>query len=229
MFILLLGILTFANFQEANEYYKNSKYEKALEEYLELKPNSTDYILNYNIANSYYRLGKMGLAKAYYLKVLKYKPRDSDAVHNLTLLNSKLNQAQPTILEKISHFFDLNELAFINLVLFIFTLFLIFIFIKRFKAKKSVLFVSFVTVNLFLIYAIVFIITVFSYKDFNKEKIVIIEASTLLSAPSASSLPLTKLNEGIVLEKLYCEDVWCKVILEDKYIGWIDKEKLLEI
>src|SRR5690606_3967693 len=64
--------------------------DKAIEVYKDLINSGFEGTsLYYNLGNSYYRTGKIGLAILYYEKALKLSPGDEDIRHNLALANLK--------------------------------------------------------------------------------------------------------------------------------------------
>lgn len=95
---------------EASCYYKFGDFKKALDKYLILLPNINNDLkagLLYNIANTYYSLGKYESAEEYYIKSLKIAPNTQNAVYNLTLAQSKISIANNSSKSKKSS--DLNK------------------------------------------------------------------------------------------------------------------------
>ena len=77
-------------FQQANEYFVQKQYDKAIESYRQLVSSGYEGTsLFYNLGNAYYRSGKIGYAILYYEKALRLSPGDEDIKHNLSLANLK--------------------------------------------------------------------------------------------------------------------------------------------
>lgn len=229
MFIYLITFLLFASTNDANTMYQKADYDGALKAYLSIY-DKNDASLNYNIANSYFKLEKYGLAKAYYLKTLRLLPRDTDARYNLELVNTKLGiNTNENLFNKYIKFISLNELAILNLILFLLLSIFIYFIIKKYLNKKSISTLTFISLNLLIIFIFSLLITLISYNNYKHKSIIVINETTLLAAPSSSSTELLKLGEGFSLTEKNCEESWCKVVFEDKYIGWVNKENILEI
>lgn len=85
--LILLGPWTAAaNWNQAENLYRQGKYAAALaayEDLLQTYPN--DPYLYYNIGNSYFKMGSKGLAVANYYRAFERAPRDKDLRHNLAL------------------------------------------------------------------------------------------------------------------------------------------------
>ena len=83
------------NFTKANILYSESKFEEALKLYLDLEISKLESSsLFYNIANTYFRLSKIGSAIQYYKKALRLNPLDGD-------IKSNLDFAREAIVDKI--------------------------------------------------------------------------------------------------------------------------------
>jgi len=231
IFIFILFLSSNEVFNTANEHYKNQEFELALEDYLKLEKETKSLELYYNVANTYFRLNKLGLAKAYYLKVLKYDTNNKDAIHNLNVLNASLGISDGVnIIDKLKKYFSLNLLAIINLLLFISFLVLSFIIIKNFKNKKLSLSILFSLINIFILFVISIILTYLIYVSNNKRLAVVISSnSSIFSEPNVNSKELVKLNEGTKLEIESCNNNWCKIIYDKKIIAWISFNSLMEI
>lgn len=99
--VILCNVL-FANpesiMRTANEYYKNNRYQLAIDEYNKLiEDDYTGVSLFYNLGNSYYRLGQVGYAILYYEKALEISPGDEDVLHNLELAKLNLKDKVDTL------------------------------------------------------------------------------------------------------------------------------------
>lgn len=84
---------------KAEEYYRSTKYQDALNIYEQLlgsdgaEANSIDRsALFFNAGTSAHRLGNLGLAKYFYLSGLRLSPLDSDLQQNMRKLEEKLRQ-----------------------------------------------------------------------------------------------------------------------------------------
>ena len=80
---------------DANTYYKQKRYKKALAAYRSIRSTSpeTKQKLYYNIANCYAQMKAYDKAKRYYTKVLQLG-EDSDARYNLKLVTLKKSEAE---------------------------------------------------------------------------------------------------------------------------------------
>lgn len=102
------------NFVMAEQLYKEA-----------LARNGASSGLYYNIGNSYYRQGNLGMAVVYYERALKLDPTDTDARENLEFVQGKLTDKQlddGSIMTKIKErtvtLFKADTWAIISLVLF---------------------------------------------------------------------------------------------------------------
>ena len=98
--MLLCGITGFAAAQEtsndiahifskANALYEKRDYENALEEYKKILDQGVERgPIYYNIANTYFKLGKTGYAILFYRKAARLMPADSDLKSNLSYAQS---------------------------------------------------------------------------------------------------------------------------------------------
>lgn len=86
----LFSLTLFSQEQEAGELYAQGEYEKALliyEDMLTQKPSSP---LEYNIANTYFKLGELGKAILHYERALRLDPHNKDAQFNLMFAQQKI-------------------------------------------------------------------------------------------------------------------------------------------
>jgi Ca-activated chloride channel family protein len=83
------------HFNVGDGYYKNQKFEEALDSF-EKTIWTSDVSLQqkafYNLGNSYYKLDKYQEAIDAYKKALELDPNDEDAKHNLELVRAKLKE-----------------------------------------------------------------------------------------------------------------------------------------
>lgn len=82
---------------KADAAYMGDQFEQALDLYLTARDSmGTSSQLDYNIANTYYRLGELGNAVLFYKRALKLDPSNSDARANLEFVQTKLIDRQDT-------------------------------------------------------------------------------------------------------------------------------------
>jgi pentatricopeptide repeat protein len=82
---------------QAGEYYRNGEFDKAIEIYEELRNEGYEGTsLYFNLANSYYRIGRLGYAILNFERALDISPTDEDVKHNLAFANlSTVDRIQP--------------------------------------------------------------------------------------------------------------------------------------
>lgn len=107
-----------AIFNEANALYAQKRYEEAANLYWDLVQDGVESpSLYYNLANAFYKCGKVGRAIQYYEKAKKLLPRDRDVAENLAFGRKQVAEARPdeglakAILERTVFAFTVGELV----------------------------------------------------------------------------------------------------------------------
>jgi len=222
--------------QTANEYYKNNRYQLAIEEYNKLLLDGYEGIsLYYNLGNAHYRLGKIGFAILYYEKALKLSPNDEDVKHNLALsklnLKDKVDTLPPffifNIWEGLLASFSVTGWTIIVYIFFILVLLAsIAYFFSRNVTEQRISFFTGVGLTSVLILSII-LLTVKMNKEFNVKDGIIVETSVIVkSSPDYSSKDSFQVHEGLKVRLEDNVDDWVKIRLDDGKIGWIMQKSM---
>jgi len=222
--------------QTANEYYKNNRYQLAIEEYNKLLLDGFEGTsLYYNLGNAHYRLGKVGYAILYYEKALKLSPNDEDVQHNLTLaklnLKDKVDTLPPFFIfnlwEGILAAFSVTGWTIIVYIIFILVLIVFVVyFFSRSVTEQRISFFTGIGLTVILLLTISLLIVKMN-KEFNTKDGVIIETSVIVkSSPDYSSKDSFQIHEGLKVRIEDNVDDWVKIRLDDGKIGWITEKSL---
>jgi tetratricopeptide (TPR) repeat protein len=221
------------------ENYKLSRYNEALEEWLEIY--NTGYVsanLNYNIGNAYFKLNNVPGAVLFYERAYLLKPGDEDINYNLqiarTLVTDKFEEIPELFFIRWFDYLALtlttNSWAKLSMTAFaVFLLsFSIYLYSSNFRIK----------VTGFWIALIFFIISVSSLtlSDRNRKLVYDSHAAIIFnsqvsgkSSPDTSGTDLFVLHEGT---KVTVEDEvgnWYEIRLSDGNKGWVPSESLKKI
>ncbi|NCS87113.1 MAG: tetratricopeptide repeat protein, partial [Ignavibacteria bacterium] len=75
---------------DANNYYQNKQYEKAIEKYNSiLELNFESPALYYNLGNAYFRTNQIGKSILNYERALKLDPNNEDLQYNLAIVKAR--------------------------------------------------------------------------------------------------------------------------------------------
>jgi len=222
--------------QTANEYYKNNRYQLAIEEYNKLLLDGfAGTSLYYNLGNAHYRLGKVGYAILYYEKALKLSPNDEDVTHNLALaklnLKDKVDTLPPFFIfnlwEGILAAFSVTGWTIIVYIIFILVLIVFVVyFFSRSVTEQRISFFTGIGLTVILLLTISLLIVKMN-KEFNTKDGIIIETSVIVkSSPDYSSKDSFQIHEGLKVRIEDNVDDWVKIRLDDGKIGWITEKSL---
>ncbi|MFZ1279343.1 MAG: tetratricopeptide repeat protein [Ignavibacteriaceae bacterium] len=222
--------------QSANEYYKNNRYQLAIEEYNKLLLDGFEGTsLYYNLGNAHYRLGKVGYAILYFEKALKLSPNDEDVKHNLALaklnLQDKVDTLPPFFIfnlwEGLLASFSVTGWTIIVYIVFIlFLIVTVSYFFSRNVTEQRISFFSGAGLTVALVFAI-FLLIVKMNKEYNVKDGIIFETSVVVkSSPDYSSKDSFQIHEGLKVRIEDNVDNWVKIRLNDGKIGWINEKSI---
>lgn len=222
--------------QTANEYYKNNRYQFAIEEYNKLILDGFEGTsLYYNLGNAHYRLGKVGYAILYYEKALKLSPNDEDVKHNLALaklnLKDKVDTLPPFFIfnlwENLLSAFTVSGWTIIVYIIFILLLITsVAYFFSRSVAEQRISFFTGIGITVVLFLAIILLVVKMN-KEFNIKNGIVVESSVVVkSSPDYSSKDSFQIHEGLKVRIEDNVDDWVKIRLDDGKIGWITEKSL---
>jgi len=225
--------------KQANEFYRNGKYEKALEVYSSVKHAGYEGAsLYYNLGNAYYRLGKLGYAILNYEKALKLSPADEDIKHNLDFANlGTVDKIQPlpeffifVWWDSLLASFTINGWTYILYSIFILLLVIIvlYFFVRTIFLQKLVLFSGLGTLILLLLSVSLLIVKI------NREEtlvhgIIVEQAVTAKTSPDINSADAFIIHEGLKVNLEDNLDRWVKIKLTDGKVGWIENNTVEKI
>jgi tetratricopeptide (TPR) repeat protein len=244
--ILLLLVLTAdlvsgqeersVKFKKGVEYYTASKYQEALNEWLDIY--NTGYRsaeLEYNIGNAYFKLNNVPGSILFFERALLLKPADNNINYNLqiarTLVVDKFEEIPELFFVKWFDFLSLllstNTWAVISLISFL--LFLILLSVYIYSAGYRIKVLGFWFALLFLIISASSLTFTIRNKSlvYNSNRAVIFAPSLNgKSSPDNSGTDLFILHEG---SKVTIEDQvgeWYEIKLTDGNKGWVPSNSL---
>jgi tetratricopeptide (TPR) repeat protein len=244
--ILLLLVLTAdlvsgqeersVKFKKGVEYYTASKYQEALNEWLDIY--NTGYRsaeLEYNIGNAYFKLNNVPGSILFFERAQLLKPADNNINYNLqiarTLVVDKFEEIPELFFVKWFDFLSLllstNTWAVISLISFL--LFLILLSVYIYSAGYRIKVLGFWFALLFLIISASSLTFTIRNKSlvYNSNRAVIFAPSLNgKSSPDNSGTDLFILHEG---SKVTIEDQvgeWYEIKLTDGNKGWVPSNSL---
>lgn len=222
-----------------NAAYQSKDFPRAIAAYQEL--TSLGYegtSLYYNLGNSYYRAGKIGLAILYYEKASRLSPGDEDVAHNLAIANARTVDkldALPRFFvfqwwESLLALFSLSGWTHVVFTLYIISLFafgLYFLARQRFIQRNS-FFVG-LAATLLLILSISIGAVKLNRELTVRDAIVIEPTAVVKLAPDPTSNDAFVVHEGLKVRELDEVENWVKIRLQDGKLGWIQKDEIATI
>jgi pentatricopeptide repeat protein len=225
--------------QQAGEYYRSGEFDKAIKIYEEIRNEGFQGTsLFFNLANSYYRIGKLGQAILNYERALKLSPTDEDVKHNLAFANlSTVDRIQPLPTfflfewwESILASLAVNGWTYLAYFFFIFltALVVVYFFAKTIFQQKLILFSGLGMLTMFLI--VISLLIVKLNKEENVIEGVVIELSlTVKTSPDMKSTDAFVIHEGLKVNLEDKLDNWIKIRLADGKVGWIENNAVEKI
>ncbi len=218
-------------FAQGNDAYKKAQYDQAVQSYEEiLKGGRESGPVYFNLANSYFRLGKLGKAIVNYERALQLMPRDSDVRFNERYALSKVKQTEDaqtkTLVEKIitAHvrFYTVGEMVMIIIVLIglLGVLYIAQLYIKSLKITAP-----------FLALAVIIFLSIFSAGLFlkieeNKNTAIVLQDIQAKFEPRKEATTHFDLYEGSSVKVVSHETGWVKIKRFDGKLGWIENSAI---
>lgn len=233
-FVILISMLNAMpekDFEQANSLYSQKKYSEAAEKYMQIVSKGYSGVpLYYNLANCYYRTGKVGYTVLYYEKALRLNPHDEDTKHNLVMAK-RLIQGEikplPAFfiwkwLDTVRNIFTPDGWTIFLTVIFflILAMFGLFVFMEDVIIKKFSFYMGLLLVLLF-ISGLAALVSSFTQSGRTDEKVVVASYVILRSEPDETATEILKINEGNKIRAVEEDGDWLKVILPDGKTGWI--------
>jgi tetratricopeptide (TPR) repeat protein len=227
-----------AVFFAGNTYYDEGNFQAACKSYEELVEQGLESgNLYFNLGNTYYKLGKKGLAVLYYEKARKIMPQDADLKANLSFVTESIEEGEIPGLTRFYHFLihlaSLERLFICTAVTF--SLFLLLLIISSLiQAKEEEgdwpLLVWRNTRPVLLGLAVVFIflssLTILTYNHYHHQRpgVAIYAGGGVRYEPVQDGTLYFHLAEGSRLQILEEKGEWYLIKRVDGKRGWVKKE-----
>lgn len=242
--LLFLSVSIFSQdveklFSEANTFYKEADFERALGLYLAIEEEGLESSeLYFNLGNCYYKLNKVAPAIYYYEKSLKLNPANEDAQFNLAFAKRMtidvIEDLPKTFLQKFSanviQKLPFDTWALIAVIASFLASFLFLMYHFSSSTRKKLFYFN-TTIFAFFIMLVSVFFAFNNYETIQKNRVAIIFSPKveIKNAPTESSDEVFELHEGtkvIILDEL---DDWKKIKIADGKVGWIRDKELKEI
>ena len=238
-FLLLASLSASASatrWEAGNKAYIEGNYEKAVEEYSAIvEGGEYSEKLYYNLANAYFKSGKLGEAILYYNKAAKLSPNDDDVAYNLAYAQSFIKdkiESVPTsgvarVVGGVGNLMGADAWGVVSLVLLGLALVCgaLYLLLVRRSARKA----SFVCAVVFAALTLVSV----AYGAAERgdllaadEAVVLSSAAAVKSSPERTSKDLFILHEGTKVEVLDEFGSWREIRIADGNKGWIQSSAI---
>ena len=223
-------------YSQANTYYQNKEFTKAIELYDKLiKENKISSEIFFNLGNAHYRLRHVPESVYNFELAKKLNPDDDEIDFNLRIANlrviDKFEQMPRFFLAEwysaILDVFSSNRWALISLISFWITFLCLagFLIIWNMSIKKM-LFAGALFVFLFSIATLILSFNRLSAENSSEEAIIFAQTVYAKSSPDKVSTDLFILHEGTKLKITDKVGDWVKIKLANGTVGWMPKSSL---
>lgn len=221
--------------RQADQAYHSGRYQEAIQSWQALsKMGFVNGDIYDNMASAYWRQGKVGEARLYFLKAKRLLPRDPALRENLDFIEEKIEKIPPpmgpwVLLAKIPFYrAALNEeesLCFSAGLSFLF-----FSGLAIFRLKRSKFWLVF---SLFLVFPLGFSILSLGkniqYPYFSKQVVVLVPKAELYSAPTTDAKIQAGIPEGILLKLLREQGDFALVKTPEGKEAWVEAKNVGEV
>ena len=238
--ILLLGTALGQDqhqlFGQANRFYEEGAFDRALSGYREIV--AQDYEsgpLYFNIGNCYYKLGQIGEAVLFYERARRLIPGDEDLEANLALANLRVVDKIPELPEfwpikvasALSNFLPRPVLIGVTLSLyFIFIASVILRTLARRSAVRSVGGRSMILSGALLLLFGLFLVAQIRQEQEHNHAVIMVPTAHVMSGPGAEGVEVFTLHEGTRVRIDQTSGLWVEIVLSDGNVGWLKAETL---
>jgi pentatricopeptide repeat protein len=225
--------------QKAGALYRNGEFDKAIKIYEDLRSAGYEGTsLFFNLANSYYRIGKLGYAILNYERALKNSPSDEDVKHNLAFASlSTVDRIQPLPAFFLFEWWDsllasLSVNGWTYVTFFFYLLFMIllvvYFFARTIFQQKIILFSGLGIMVLFLI-AVSLLIVKINREETVISGVIVEQSITVKTSPDSKSTDAFVIHEGLKVNLQDQLDEWIKIRLADGKVGWVENDSVVKI
>ncbi len=226
-------------FQQANNAYQQNDFAKAAQLYQQvLGEGYRSAELEYNLGNTYYKMGELGKAILHFERALTLSPNDADTKSNLDLARSQVKGE----LDELPEFFltaiwkkgrgalssSIWGIVALALWWLAFVGFAVWLLGKNRKQKKNGFFVGIVCLVLSIVPFSLALSRV-AYEQNTGQAILLQETTPLRSAPDKDGSEILTLYEGTKVQLLDYLSGWWQVKLPNGERGWLDGKALEKI
>ncbi|MAJ31305.1 MAG: ion channel protein [Flavobacteriaceae bacterium] len=229
----------YAIFKQANEYYNQGEYEKAINSYQQIEAQEViSAELYFNLGNSFYKSNNIAESIFYYERALLLNPQDKEIRDNLGYAQNMRIDAIETIPisffqslgNKIIFFLSIKQLSILALLSVLFSLCAYMVFRESIDSSRKR--TSFTLSILFLITGLTsFGLSRIALSEEQKDRPAILFGKEVLlrAEPNQGSEVFITLHEGTKVDILDIFEDFSKIKLANGQTGWIEKNDLKEI
>lgn len=223
----------------ANQAYNEGRFEQAATAYEQILSRELhSAALYYNLANAYFKQGKLGEALLNYNRASRIAPSDEDIRHNQEYAEKMTKDS----IEKIPEFFLVTwfgqvrgamsctawTLLSIAMLAVALVMALVYLLAQRMSLRKVGFYTMAAAILLFVATSI-FAISQRNLMVNRSEAIVMSSAASVKSSPDRSATELFVLHEGTKVTIGASTDGWAEVRIADGRKGWIEDKRIERI
>lgn len=223
-------------FQQANQLYQSGDFAKAIETYEQiLNEGYESGELYYNLANAYYKAGRVAESILNYERAKRLLPGDEDVEHNLQVANLLVVdriEAMPHLFlvdywDGFKNYFSLNGLTTLVVAFYFLVIVSIGVFVlaRDYLIRSWSFIIGAVALFFFLLFATVFVLRIYQ-SGYEQYGVLFSDIVTVKSSPDEKGTDVFVLHRGVKVEITDELSDWVKIRLADGKVGWMKKEMM---
>jgi tetratricopeptide (TPR) repeat protein len=229
----------FRLFQSGNEYYAQSNYKAAIEQYQKVIESAVvSEVVLYNLANAYFKNNQLGKAILCYEKAQRLALHDREIAENLNFARTRIAdkvERPPegfflSQLRRITNWLSLDTETGLAVAFFFAAnaAFVLFWLDAIPGLSRLALYASIAFLVLFLILGASNLLRIY-WQETVHEGVILVEKADVLSGPASDSPTLFSIHEGLKVRIENDLPDWVQISLDNGWSGWVKKNTLGEI